>query len=102
MSDSEKITKWIVNNKQIGSAFSFNREGELFWSSVAIQKWDDTIKVYVDEILESKMHAEEYLREETLEFQNVTDAIEYICEHTMVDLDQLKPCKGQKIFNPKF
>jgi len=102
MTVNENLIRWIAGNKQIGRVFSFERNGELCWSSVAMQKWGDVIKVYVDEILESQMDAENYLREEILEFDSIESAIEFVSKSTMTDPEQLSPCKGQKIFNPKF
>jgi hypothetical protein len=102
MADYQQLEKWILNGKQIGKLFSYDREGEPCWSSVAIQKWKDVIKVYVDEILESQMDSENYLRDEIIEFNTVESAINYISNNTMASPKDLSPCKGQKIFNPEF
>ena len=102
MADYQKLIQWISDNKQVGKVFSFSRDGELCWSSVAIQKWKGVIKVYVDEIMESQMDAENYLREEILEFNTIESAIYYIATTTMTTPEELTPCKGQKIFNPDF
>ena len=98
----EKIAIWVDRGKQVGDVFSFHRNDLLYWSSVAIRKWDGVIKLYVDEILESQMNAEKYEREEILEFDSVENALNYVSENTMVSLKKMMPCKGQKIFNPKF
>jgi hypothetical protein len=58
--------------------------------------------VYVDEIAESLMDAEEYAREETLNFTTLEEAAQYVDAHTEISFCQLRPCKGQKIFNPAF
>lgn len=102
MSSTEQLIGWILNNKQVGDTFSFEKDGELYWSSVAIQKWRDIFKVYVDEILDSQMAAENYFRDEILIFENIEEAIEFISTNTMSSPERLKPCKGQKIFNPNF
>lgn len=102
MTVNQNLTRWISGGKQIGKVFSFDRNGELCWSSVAIQKWGEVVKVYVDEILESQMDAEIYLREETLAFDSIESALEFVSNSTMAELEQLSPCKGQKIFNPEF
>jgi len=102
MSYREKIKDGVLTNKQIGNVFSYEQDGELYWSSVAVQKWGNIIKVYVDEILESQMDTENYTRDEVLIFQNIDDAIDYIESNTKVSIDRMKPCKGQKIFNPEF
>jgi len=102
MTVNQNLIRWISGNKQIGSVFSFERNGELCWSSVAIQKWGNVIKVYVDEIFEFQIDAENYLREEIVEFDSIESAIEFISSSTMAESEQLLPCKGQKIFNPEF
>jgi len=100
--NNEQQHKWISEGRQLGIRFSFIRNGNLYWSSIGIQKWGGLLKVYVDEILESEMDAENYSREELLEFSNVDNALKFISENTIVNIENLKPCKGQKIFNPEF
>ena len=102
MADSEVLKKWLSEGKQVGKVNSYELTGERYWTSVGIQKWGDVVKVYVDEILESEMDAENYLREEILEFTDVNSALAYIDKNTRVTLDEIAPCKGQKIFNPRF
>lgn len=102
MSDIEKIIQWIESGKQLGKVFSFECNGKTIWSSVGIQKWNDIYKVYVDEIEEEKMSDEEYRRNEIQRFVNISDAISYIDSKTKMNLMDLRPCKGQKIFNPNF
>ena len=102
MLNREKLTNWLINNKQIGKTFSFEQNNELCWSSVGIQIWEGVVKVYVDEILESQMDAENYLREEILAFPDIDSALNYVADNTKAPVDELTPCKGQKIFNPKF
>jgi len=101
MGNYERLKNWISNNKQVGERFSYEKNGELCWSSVAIQQHEDKIVVFIDEIMESKMAAEEYLREEIIKFDNIDDALKYVSTSTRVCIDELKPCKGQKIFNVK-
>lgn len=92
----------IENGQQLGQRLSFEINGETWWSSVGIQKWEGKYKVYVDEILESNMNAEEYQREEIISFENVDDALVFIDSNTHANLENLLPCKGQRIFNPRF
>lgn len=94
--------KWIDNNKQIGTVFSYKKDNDTVWSSVALQKWQGKIKVYIDEILESQMVAENYMKEDISSFSTLESALNHIHNHSRADIKQLKPCKGQKIFNPEF
>jgi tRNA threonylcarbamoyladenosine modification (KEOPS) complex Cgi121 subunit len=99
--DNQKLMRWLSSNKQIGESFSFNKEGEECFSSVAIQRWGDVYKVYVDEIMESQMACENYIRDEVLEFNSAEEAIEFVSIETMATLENLTPSKGQKIFDPQ-
>lgn len=93
----------IINNgTQVGIRYSFLVGDEVCWSSVGLQKWEGKYKVFIDEILESKMPSEEYLREEIVSFDSIEIALEYIENNTKVKSSELAPCKGQRIFNPKF
>jgi len=100
MANNLKLIEWIAKNKQVGHSFSFEEGGELYWSSVAAQKWNGKFKVYVDEILDSQMACDNYLREEVIEFDSIQCAIEFISENTRCSPEKLAPCKGQKIFEP--
>ncbi|MGG4143922.1 hypothetical protein ABEW34_12380 [Paenibacillus algorifonticola] len=102
MSEIKKIENWLEEGKQLGINFSFENNGKKIWSSVAIQKWNNIYKAYIDEIEEDKMDSEEYRREEIHQFENLNDAFELINKTTLVNLNDLAPCKGQKIFNPSF
>ena len=93
----------IINNgTQVGARYSFLVENEVCWSSVGLQKWEGKYKVFIDEILESKMSSEEYLKEEIVSFDSAESALEFIKHNTKIEISALTPCKGQRIFNPKF
>ncbi len=100
MTEREEVFRWVLAGKQVGVRASFELCGEVIWTSVGIQSWSERFRVYVDEIKESQMDAEEYSREEVRDFASVEEAAQYIDEHTRVTFEQLRPCKGQKIFNP--
>ncbi len=104
MGDLEKIIQLIENGKQLGKVFSFTRDGYTIWSSVGIQKWEGIYKVYVDEIEEERIDAENYLRDEIKKFNNLPDALtlKYINENTETNPAKLQSCKGRKVFNPNF
>jgi len=102
MNSFDQVNNWLAAGKQIGRSFSFERQGFVYWSSVGVQKWRDGYKVYIDEILESKMDAEEYEKELVVELQNIEDIDEFIKNNSLTSLANLTPCKGQKIFNPDF
>ncbi len=97
MADTERIIGWIETGKQLGKVFSFDRNGKTIWSSVGIQKRQNTYKVYADEIEEEKMDAEIYLRDEINKFDNVINALLYIDENTQTNSLELQPCEGWRI-----
>lgn len=102
MANTEKLIQWIESGKQLGNIFSFKINGKTIWSSVGIQKWQGIYKVYVDEIEEENMVAEEYLREEIKKFTNLSEAIKFIEQNTQANLSDMQICKGQRVFNPNF
>lgn len=102
MIEIEKIIQLIERGKQLGMVSSFEIDGKVIWSSVAIQKWNGIYMVYVDEIEEDKMTVEEYLRDEIQKFDNLLEALNFVNERTRINLKELQPRKGQKIFNPEF
>ncbi|MCG8710062.1 hypothetical protein JHU04_003341 [Brenneria sp. 4F2] len=102
MNSNINLFNTINNGKQVGVRYSFLAGNEICWSSVGLQKWEGKYKVYVDEILESKMSSEEYLREEIVSFDSIESALEFIEDNTKVEISDLAACKGQRIFNPKF
>lgn len=99
MINSEFYDK-LEKGKQLGKVFSFCLEDQVVWSSVAIQKWGDVYKVYIDEIFESKMASEEYDKELIGSFCNFDQAIAFIKKNSNVKLTELVSLKGQRIFNP--
>ncbi|OAT33422.1 hypothetical protein M976_00169 [Buttiauxella ferragutiae ATCC 51602] len=96
----DSLLNKISNGFQVGCRFSFLNKDKVCWSSVGLQKWEGKYKVYVDEILESMMSSEEYLREEIIEFNTIDDALIFIEQNTNAKINDLAPCKGQRIFNP--
>ncbi len=96
------LLRIIEAGKQVGKSFSFNHNDCTYWSSVGIQKHGGAYKVYIDVIEESQMIAEVYEREEVTQFSTALEAIDYITSETQLDVEDLKTCKGQKIFNPSF
>ncbi|MEL6862996.1 MAG: hypothetical protein AAFP19_01195 [Bacteroidota bacterium] len=100
--DLTQIFNRIERGKQQGKTYCFKQDGETIWSSVAIQKWKGRYKVYIDEIAESRMAAEEYQKELIVDFDNLKEAIALIEAETNIKFHELQPCKGQTIFNPEF
>lgn len=103
MEELDRYVQWIEGGKQLGIRFSFEQEGSVWWSSVAIQKWQNEYLVYTDKIEEKNMAVpEEYLRETVHRFCSLSEAVHYIHQLTAVSITHLKPCKGQKVFYPGF
>ena len=102
MDNLQKVRTWIEAGKQVGKSFSFVRNDVLFWSSVAVQKWNDGYKLYVDEIEEEYIQGENYLREDIIYRMTLSEIEDIIKETTSLRIDDLAPLKGQKIFNPAF
>ena len=97
-----RVRGWIAAGKQVGKSFSFERDNVLYWSSIAVQKWNDGYKLYVDEIEEAYIQGENYSREEIIYRLSLAEIEDIIKDTTLLKLDDLAPLKGQKIFNPAF
>lgn len=96
-----KIENWIEAGKQIGVVFTYiSADQETVWCSAAIQKHNGRYLVYLEEILESKMVAEEFLREDLFSFLELQTALTAIEQSSQAKVEDLRPRKGQKIFNP--
>ena len=102
MKDISVVERWLNSGKQIGKTFSFEKDGQVCWSSVGVQLWNGRYKVHIDEVLESNMTSEEYDKELTESFTQLSLVEEYILSNSRTQLVHLMPCKGQKIFNPEF
>ena len=96
------VIKCIESGKQVGKLFSFLRNEANYWSSVGIQKHEDVFKVYIDVIAELEMDAQNYEREGFARFATAQEAVDYVIAQTSLVEEDLRPCKGQKIFNPSF
>ncbi len=101
MRKTRSTRELIEAGKQVGAEIQFDLDGSPCWSSVAVQKWEGGYLVYVYEILESKMVAEEYERDEVRELASLDEASSYINAQTQARFDEMRPCKGQRMFNPE-
>lgn len=102
MKTTEQIQAWLEAGKQLGKVFSYEHDGQVYWSSVAIQKWDGKYKLYIDEIAESAMVSEGYCREELYNLLNFDELVNAVNLKSRIQIYDMTPCKGQKIFNPAF
>ena len=97
-----QIGNWLSLGKQVGATFNYLQDDELIWSSVGLQKIGSEILVYYDEIFEKNMACDLYSKEEYKKFSLVEHALDYVESLPQVRLENIKPCKGQRIFNPSF
>jgi hypothetical protein len=102
MDNLQRVLMWIAAGKQVGKSFSFLNQGIAYRSSVAVQKWQNGYKLYIDEIEEEYLAGEEYVREELIYRQDIFEIAYIITNTTTITLSELAPRKGQKIFNPAF
>jgi hypothetical protein len=102
MDNLQRVLMWLAAGKQVGKSFSFLNQGIAYRSSVAVQKWQDGYKLYIDEIEEEYLAGEEYVREELIYRQDIFEIAYIITSTTTLTLSELAPLKGQKIFNPAF
>lgn len=98
MNTPSQIHSWIERGKQIGKRFSFERDGTMFYSTIAIQKKGDRYQVVIDEIDERHLASEDFSREETRIFDRLEEAVLFIESTTSIKVEDLRPSKGQKWF----
>ncbi|TGE21013.1 hypothetical protein [Hymenobacter metallicola] len=102
MHDLQRVRSWVEAGKQVGKCFTFVRNGVTYRSSVAVQKWKDGYKLYVDEIEEEYIQSEAYEREQVIFKCSLSELEVLIKDTTSLTIEQLAPLKGQKLFNPAF
>ncbi len=98
--EQKNLIDWIENGKQIGKAIYYTKDGDTYWQSVGIQKWNNNYKVYFFEILKSKMMSDEGEEELIREFKTMEEAKSYVESVSQIPFIELTPLKGQKVFNP--
>jgi hypothetical protein len=76
------------------------KNGIVYHCFVAIQKHDDVFKVYIDMVDDSRVDYLDAEDEQYFRFATARDAIEFALSKTSITESDLKPCKGQKIFDP--
>ena len=103
MSPLSTVQEWLEAGKQIGTTFSYENAGQTHWASVGVQWWNGAYKIYLSDIAEVLMAmSEEHLQEEVVEVARYEDIASILAMKTNVKLENLAPCKGQKVFNPMF
>jgi hypothetical protein len=94
----------IANGQQVGFSSRIMRGAQQYWTTVAIQKFNNEYIVHLDLILDSKMASEEYELYATYAFSSIETALMFVVEKSPVsiaDLAELQPFKGQKGFDPR-
>jgi hypothetical protein len=92
----------IESGKQLGISSSILRGKDVYWATVAIQKYNHEYVVHIDLILEKNMEKEEYEKYETYAFSSLEAATKFLIENNpllITNLSELKPFKGQKGFS---
>lgn len=102
MNELENVRQWVEAGKQIGKKLSYTDKGQVHWVAIAVQKIGLIYLLYIDDILEFNMADEKSEREECLLLNSLEEIINIIPNEFNVSINELKPCNGQKIFNPKF
>ena len=102
MNGLDNVQRWLEAGKQVGKNTTVEKNGENYWLSVGIQKWEGIYKLYVSEIEESLMPNDDYLTEEIIRINTFEELPSVMAAKTLIKLKELTPLKGQKIFNPKF
>ena len=93
------LTQAIEEGKQRGHS-KFEKIGdEQYLHQAAIQKVNSKYRAHVSKIREQDMACEHYEIYFTREFESLPHAVACIEDNSPINFSDLKPCKGQKIFN---
>lgn len=97
-----KVRDLVERGKQVGSSFSFLKEGQSFWITLALQKLGVDYIAHVALISEKNMDSEKFEVYETRAFSNLEQAISYLQTHSPGEygVGKMSTFKGQKAFNP--
>ncbi|WP_092769490.1 hypothetical protein [Hymenobacter actinosclerus] len=102
MDELSRVRNWLEAGKQVGKSWSWVESGKTYWGSVGVQKWQGVYKIYVDKIEEARMsNLEDYDTDQIIEtkcFEQIQHILTATC---FINLVELIPQKGQKIFNPE-
>ena len=99
----ERVLDLVERGKQIGSWFSFVKEDELFWATLALQKLGAEYLAHVAVISEQNMVSEKFEVYETKAFPTLALAIGHLQAHSPSPfaIGSLSTFKGQKGFSPE-
>ena len=95
----------ILKGKQIGCRENVEKDGVVFFHSVAVQKWNGKFKVFVSKIEENQLTTYEDVEDgvtQIIPLDTIEAVLNYFDDVLKIDIEKLHPLKGQKIFNPKF
>jgi len=99
------ILEKIENGTQVGVNTITIIDNERIHYALAVQKWDGVYKIFTRKIEESKMAAYEDYEEEAEKIvvvDTIGDVVDYLENVLEVDINDLHPLRGQRIFNPGF
>ena len=96
------IYEKLESGKQLGINKMVKRNSIIYWYSYAIQKVNNLYFVYESEIEEDKMAMEEYEYETVDKYQSFDEVKNNYEEKYGIKFTDIKPLKGQYIFNTRF
>ena len=99
------IIEKIESGTQVGMNTITIVDNEKIYYSLAVQKWDGVYKIFTRKIAENKMAAYEDYEEEAEKIvvvDTIGDVVDYLENVLEVDINDLHPLRGQRIFNPGF
>lgn len=97
-----KTREWLEAGRQIGKSVDYHKDGEEYWLTVGIQRWEGVYKLYISNVKMSEVYNEDAHFEEVTRINQFEEIEPVLTSKTFVRLGELTPLKGQKIFNPRF
>jgi len=102
MASLDKVKQWLEADQQIGKTILLVKDGNNYWFSVGVQKWQGLYKVYFDKVRDSEIDYLDNEAEQIIEVENFESLAGIVETKTPIKLEELTPLKGQRIFNPAF
>ena len=98
----ERQLELIEKGRQVGSASFIDVQGVSHWFSVGIQKVNGRYVARISFIKESDMVGERFILDETVAFDRISDALDFIsgCVPKEALPLNLTTRKGRRFFNP--
>jgi hypothetical protein len=97
----DRVIGWIEAGKQVGKTIFIQADGEEYVVSAAVQEWQGRYKLYFCKFPVSGNYFD-FEGDEYIELESLSSIPALLESRTTIQLHELAPLKGSRIFNPAF